>query len=489
MTATQLAATELVDGIPARRLLEALGRAHRWVLVTDSHQNVLWMSEGVSSLFGIEDLGPGVDARSFVPKLPHPEQVFSLRTQLRNRSHVNGAPLEVRLRDGRVVPVDVSVLRVETSGSAGPLLVAIAHPLDEDAEAPGAPSADSVEAEILEAAPQALLAVDGNGIVDRANRAAERLLGRSRSQLEGRPVTLLLSDSASEIERIAGALIAEGETREIELSLALESGAERAVTVSVGRRPGKAGGCVLVLRDVTERSLANAELRRANGELEHCVNSLAHDLRSPLVALLGFSRLLRQDYGRLLDETGAHFLDRIEQAGRTMEGLIHDLLELSRIGQPGERPSLVDPRAVLYQLKAELKPRLDAGGIRLSLPETPPPLVYCDRTRLYQVFSNLIGNAIEHMGEVEDPHIEVTVEESESSHTLCVADNGCGVPEEHHQRIFEVFQSLAPRSDGRRGTGIGLAIVKKIAEKHGGEVWLESRPGNGSRFHLRLPRP
>ena len=148
----------------------------------------------------------------------------------------------------------------------------------------------------------------------------------------------------------------------------------------------------------------------------------------------------------------------------------------------------MNPRAVLLQLQAELKPRLEAACIHLQLPETPPPPVYCDRTRLYQVLSNLIGNAIEHMGEDEGNRIEVDFAEYENGHDITVCDNGCGIALEHHERIFEVFQSIG-RKDGRRGSGIGLAIVKKIAETHGGRVWVDSARGEGSTFHVRLPRP
>ena len=231
---------------------------------------------------------------------------------------------------------------------------------------------------------------------------------------------------------------------------------------------------------------ANAVLRKANDELEHCVNSLAHDLRSPLVALLGFSRLLRQEYDSLLDATGHHFLDRIEQAGRTMESLVHDLLELSRIGQSGERALLVDPLGVLVQLTAELKPQLDAAGIALTLPELPPPPVYCDRTRLYQLLSNLIGNAISHMGDADDPTIRVSVCEVGNGHQISVCDNGRGIAPEHLPRIFDAFQSF-PRDQGLKGTGMGLAIVRKIAEKQGGRVWVDSKPGEGAQFHVVLP--
>jgi signal transduction histidine kinase len=251
--------------------------------------------------------------------------------------------------------------------------------------------------------------------------------------------------------------------------------------------PLAGGARAVVLRDATEARQVEQQLRKANEELEHCVGALAHDLRSPLVGLLGFSRLLRQDYESSLDETGHHFLDRIEQAARTMEALIHDLLELARIGE-GERPALVDPREVLLQLAAELKPRLESAGIELALPGGLVSRVYCDRSRLYQVFSNLIGNAIDHMGPRRDARIEVGIREDERQHEIVVADNGRGIDPAHRERIFEVFQSIGTRSDGRRGTGIGLAIVKKIVERRGGQVWVDGEPGCGARFHVTLPR-
>jgi signal transduction histidine kinase len=213
---------------------------------------------------------------------------------------------------------------------------------------------------------------------------------------------------------------------------------------------------------------------------------VSHDLRSPLVALLGFTRLVREDYGEILGEKGQHFMQRIEQAAQTMETLIHDLLELSRIDPGGVDKSLVDPREVMRQLQSELKPRLDSTGTRLEVPDDLP-LIHCDRTRLYQVLSNLVGNAVEHMGAVEEPVISLSIASSTDSHHVIVRDNGRGIPVEHHERIFEIFQSLGPRSDERRRTGVGLAIVKKIVETHGGRVWVESAPGKGSAFHVTLP--
>ena len=161
-------------------------------------------------------------------------------------------------------------------------------------------------------------------------------------------------------------------------------------------------------------------------------------------------------------------------------------LETTTIGEPGERRTMVDPRAVLLQVGAELKPRLESEGMRLTLPDQPP-LLYCDGTRLYQVFCNLIGNAIDHMGACEDPHIQVEIVEDCGAHRITVRDGGRGIAAEHHTRIFEVFQSLRSSGEGHRGSGIGLAIVKKIADTHSGRAWVESAPGEGAAFHVTFP--
>jgi len=487
MTAQHLIETRLVDGIPAQRLLQGLARIYRWILVTDEDHRVLWMSDGFSNLVGGDELTLGANSRSFLPNLPRPEQIFPIRSQLRSRSALSRIPLELQTRSGEMIPVELNVFRVETARQDMPLLVAIARPRETGAEQHGA-----LDAAIIDCAPDAIVAVDKEGYVLHANPAAAQLLARHADELVDRPAALIFGEGAPEIERIAAALDGSPNATSCEITIRGEDGDSTRISVTASafrtRKSAVDGGHALFLREVAEHSDTIAELRRANGELEHCVHALAHDLRSPLVALLGFSRLLRQDYEDLLDETGRHFLDRIEQSGRTMESLIHDLLELSRIGQRGDHPSMVDPRAVLLQLKAELKPRLDSAGIRLVLPEIPPPLVYCDRTRLYQVLCNLIANAIEHMGKVARPCIEVSVGECAGGHDITVSDNGCGIPREHHERIFEVFQSMGSK-DGRRGTGIGLAIVKKIVETNGGKIWVQSAPGQGAVFRVRLPSP
>lgn len=487
-----------IDRIPTRALLEALGRIYELVLVTDFDGLVLWASNGLVELCGGAGFQVGREAQSILsqlPRLPRPEQVFALRSQLRQHGFLSNVRVDLPGQAGESVPVEVNILPVSTHHQERPFYVVIGRPVEAAGEAVSARS--ELLTSILDDSHEGLLVVDPRGFVAYANPAAARLIGEERAQIVDRPVAALLSD-ARDLEQLVSSLGVERNSWQ----LTLMRGDDTAARVTASARPrtlsnGDFGGTVLHLQSPTqvgesllegqeELELSNLELQRKNAELEHGVNALAHDLRSPLVALLGFSRLLRQDYAAHLDDTGLHFVDRIEQAGRTMEDLIHDLLELSRIGKPGERRSLVDPKSVLHQLYAEFKPRLDATGIRLDLPDVPP-LIYCDRTRLYQVFSNLIGNAIDHMGACDDPHIDVSIFDEDDWHHISVSDSGRGVAAEDQERIFDVFQSLGVAADGRCGTGIGLAIVKKIAESHGGRVWLESQPGGGAAFHLRLP--
>ena len=345
--------------------------------------------------------------------------------------------------------------------------------------------------QILNSSPNGVVATDRSGYITYANPQAAAFVGRESRDLVGRPAALFLAQTPGAAELFAKLREpADWEGEEVEVG-----GADGSVWLSVSTRQlrddaGRDSGIITYLLDITERHLVKEELERKNFELESYVNSVAHDLRSPLVSLLGFTRLLREDYEASLDESAHHFLDRIEDAGRTMDALIHDLLELSQIRKPGEiRPSL-DPRSVLQQLAAELKLRLEEQGIELVLPGAPP-IMQVDGTRLYQVFSNLVGNAVKHgfgdAAQCATPRISIDVREVEGGHEIVVSDNGRGLPEEDHERIFQVFQTGRGVRRGKRSHGIGLAIVKKIAEAHGGRVWVTSEPGRGSHFHVLFP--
>jgi PAS domain S-box-containing protein len=481
MSAQPHTGSPLEDQAAIQPLIEQLERVYRYVSISDQDARILWASAPWMAFCGKEADCSGADLREAIPRLLRPEQWVFMLAELRERGFLLGSPVEVTDREGGPVSLEASVLPVATAAGQSAFNLVIARLTPERIPQPERHS-------ILESSSSAVVTVDRDGFITYANPACERLTGIGLVEIEGSPLATL-PNTAEDVVQLLAAL---GSDTTLEVEFRLRRTKEEGVPVVAAVAPhrhadGTLEGAVVSLRDVSAQRRAESELARRNDELEHCVNTLAHDLRSPLVALLGFSRLLRQDYGSRLDDTGAHFVDRIEQAGRTMEGLIHDLLELSRIGRHGERPAMVDPRTVLAQLAAELKPRLDAEGIRLALPDDPP-LVYCDRTRLYQVFANLIGNAINHMGECEVRGISVEVIEEEDVDHITVRDFGRGIAPQHHEKIFEVFQTLGPRRDDARGTGMGLAIVRKIAETHGGRVWVESRPNSGAIFHVTFPR-
>jgi len=492
---TSRAIAERLDHIPARAVLEGIARLHHAVFVADTEGRLIWTSDELDRLRG--ENGPTADAEADAPRwrenasdreyFAEPGPLEEIRRRFADEGRVYGARAEMLGCDGRPVPVEIDGVRIASGDGETPLFVGIVRPRTEreKRERELRETADFLSG-IVESSPAPVVAVDERGFITYANPAVERLLGHPAPQLLEKPVALL----AVSPEELASAILAGGECGTPEIELQHADGSERVVTVAASdlRLPdGHCRGSVVLLHDQTERRRASEELTRKNTELELYVQNVTHDLRSPLVSLLGFSRLLRQEYAEGMDETARHFLDRIEKAGRSMEALINDLLELSRIGGSHDHKAYVNVSDVLTQLHAELKPRLEAQDVRLRLPEEPV-VVLCDRTRLYQVFSNLIGNALDYMGPVEDPQIAIEVAEDPEEHRIVVRDNGRGIEPSQRERIFELFQSVGPRADGRRGTGIGLAIVKKIAQSQGGRVWVESRPGQGAAFHLTLPR-
>ena len=350
-----------------------------------------------------------------------------------------------------------------------------------------APPTSEFLASILDNAPDPVIALDLVGAVTFANAAAAELLERPVDELIGTAIAdyIPCERSRARIRDHIRRRESEGERIEFEFE-----NVEGTRWTSVSSRPllapdGQVAGRVVFLRDTTERHQAARALAAKNEELESYVSHVSHDLRSPLGSLLGFARLLRDDYARALEGDGLRFLDRIEQAGHTMGALIEDLLELSRIGGADEAAHLVDPLGVIQQVISDQKPLLDESDIEIHFPQQPPMLA-CNRTRLYQIFSNLIGNALVHMGPVDAPRVEIAIEQDGGFHHIRVADNGRGIAAEHHDKIFQVFSTLGRRADGRKPTGVGLAIVSKIAASYGGETWVESPPSGGAVFHVTL---
>lgn len=467
-------------------LIQGLSQLHDAVALLDDCGQIAWMSDGLAALCGEQR---AFEQRHWSALLADASAAAPLERRLEGDGRLLNERVRLRGASGEV-PARMSAARLNGATCAGGATVAILR-LDADSERVDREFRHTVEylGAILDSSPDGVIVVDRSRFITYANPAMAGLTGFGRGDLVDRPLALFVR-SQDDLEQIALALRPENPVQNRDLELRRRDGSHLLVSVSASllRLPdGTEVGAVAYVRDVSEQRRAEAELARKNAELEHYVDAVSHDLRSPLVSLLGFSRLLREDYAEALDDKGRHFVKRIEEAGRTMEQLIHDLLELSRLGRSSRADAWADPKEVLQQLHAELKPRLDSRGAKLDV-EGELPLLRCDRTRLYQVFSNLIGNALDHMGEdVPEPTVRVEITNGGAFHRISVRDNGRGIDPAHHDRIFEVFQSLSPRADGRRGTGIGLSIVKKIAETQGGDAWVESPPDGGACFHVSLP--
>ena len=489
-----------IRSIPTQEILEGLARLHPFVLVADREGRIEWMSPRLRSQLYKEPASANLAATGnqnllgqLIAHLPKREQFDALRNALQVNGRASTVRLDIGTATGTQICVEASAFAVDSAGPDATHYVVIARPLEEK-EQGERELETSIEllSRIVDSSPNGVIATDRSGYISYANPSAANFLGRPNEDLRGSPVAVFLPQSAGFddlLTKLRNPMGWDGE--EIERSDELG----RRTWVSVSTRPlvnaaGEPTGAVTYLQDITRRHQIQLELERKNRELESYVDSVAHDLRSPLVSLLGFTRLIKQDYHDALDETAHHFLDRIEQAGLTMDALIHNLLELSRISKPGEIATLVDPRSVLLQVKSELKLRLEERAVTLVLPESPP-MMPVDATRLYQVFSNLVGNALAHAfasgNDREDSRVAVEIRKQGNAHLIVVSDNGRGIAADDHHRIFEIFQTGRGVRRGERSHGIGLAIVKKIAEAYSGKVWVESKLGSGAQFHVLFP--
>jgi len=234
---------------------------------------------------------------------------------------------------------------------------------------------------------------------------------------------------------------------------------------------------------VAERT---AELHAKSRALEAFSYSVAHDLKAPLRGIHGYSTLLVEEYGRRLDEEGRAFLANIDRSALQMDRLIDDLLAYSRLERREPASRRVDLRALVESLLRARRPDLEERDVHLVL-DLRCCSVEVDGKGLAQALRSYLDNAIKFTRSVPRPRIEVGAEETGKGCRLWVRDNGSGFDMRYHDRIFEIFQRLH-RAEEQPGTGIGLAIVRKAAERWGGRAWAVSAPGQGSTFYLEIPK-
>ncbi|HZA21999.1 MAG TPA: ATP-binding protein, partial [Dehalococcoidia bacterium] len=225
------------------------------------------------------------------------------------------------------------------------------------------------------------------------------------------------------------------------------------------------------------------QLDQANADLERFAYVASHDLQEPLRMVSGFSQMLQEKYQDQLDADAREYIWYLVDAAGRMRNLIQDLLAFSRVQTRGRPLEMVNCEEVLGWVLSNLQAAIEEAQAVVT--HDPLPEVMGDATQLMQVFQNLLANAMK-FRKLEPPRVHISVEGSGEEFIFSVTDNGIGIEPEFHQRIFEIFQRLHTR-DRYPGTGIGLAICQRIIDRHGGRIWVESEPGQGSTFYFSLP--
>jgi PAS domain S-box-containing protein len=251
-------------------------------------------------------------------------------------------------------------------------------------------------------------------------------------------------------------------------------------------------GAVVICRDITEQfdaekrvQAAMAELTRSNADLEQFAYAASHDLREPLRQIISYLQLLKRRYGSSLGEDADTFINYAVDGARRLDGLILDLLDYSRIGRVNAKQETLSFKEPLDEALANLELIIKESGAEITLPETLP-FVFGSRSELTRLMQNLIGNALKYRSPDRKPVIKLSIRRDGGEWRFAVTDNGIGIAPEFHERIFRIFQRLHLRGE-YEGTGIGLAMCKKIVEGHGGGIWVESTPGEGCCFCFSLP--
>lgn len=235
------------------------------------------------------------------------------------------------------------------------------------------------------------------------------------------------------------------------------------------------------LRDENRRT--HEELTRSNRDLEQFAYVASHDLQEPLRMVATYTQLLAERYKGKLDENADKYIHYAVDGALRMQTLVKDLLAFSRVGRTQEAPQNTDCNLVVRSVMANLQSVIQESGARINYCELP--VLLADHTELAQLFQNLIGNAIK-FRRAEPPEIRVTAEKKKKEWLLSVADNGIGIAPQHADDVFVIFKRLHTREE-YPGSGIGLAICKKIVEHNQGHIWVESEPGQGSTFRFTWP--
>jgi len=351
---------------------------------------------------------------------------------------------------------------------------------------------------LLESAPDGVVIVDQAGLMQIVNRQTEVLFGYPREELLGQPVEMLLPERFRE-RHVHHRVEYQGDPHTRPMGTGLElfglrrDGSEFPLEISLSPMTSDNSDVLIIgnIRDITARKIADERLRavavdlaRSNAELEQFAYIASHDLQEPLRMVASYTQLLARRYQGKLGPDADEFIAFAVDGARRMQELINDLLTYSRVGTRGLELQAVDIGQVVDMVVSDLAASI--AETDASVTHDALPTLRGDPIQLRQLFQNLIANGIKFHRRDVTPLVHVSAAQHGGTWTFRVADNGIGIEPQYLERIFALFQRLHNRAD-YPGTGIGLAICKKIVERHGGEIRVESEPGRGTTFVVTLP--
>ncbi|MBN1515478.1 PAS domain S-box protein [Candidatus Sumerlaeota bacterium] len=348
--------------------------------------------------------------------------------------------------------------------------------------------------ELLSNARDSIVSIDEQQNITLFNFAAERAFGYAAAEIIGQPIWTILEKGEGAGSGITP-FLQSGQTSRVGITREIQGRRKNGdlfpleISLSVYSRGGHTY-FTAIMRDIAERKRMELrmdrmihDLQHANREMEQFSYVVSHDLKAPLRAVKNMSQFLAEDCGESLDDTGKDYLRRIQDSTQRMSELIDNLLDLSQISRVNKRRSLVKLDTLIDKVIDVLKP-----GVNVSIEvQRDLPLVMCAETKMEQVFMNLIGNGIKY-NQNEKIVIEIGYEEKDNEYRFYVRDNGIGIDKKYQQRIFEPFQRLH-KAHEYEGTGIGLSIVKKVVQEHGGRIWVDSEPEKGTTFYFSMSKP
>jgi PAS domain S-box-containing protein len=355
----------------------------------------------------------------------------------------------------------------------------------------------SVARRILSAAPSGIVLFDFDGTISFANPALERMLEYTSGGLHGRAIESVFrwQLQPTQLVRPRGLLDylercdSQQLTAALELAGLTQSGAEVAIELRLERVADLSGFLGIVndigVRKLRERALElrSRALEQSNADLEQFASTASHDLREPLRMIVSYTQLLGEHYRGHLDEKADKYINYAVQGATRMQRLVDDLLAYARLENSG-RPSLpVSVADALRETLTDMRVLIQDSGAQIN--HGTLPIVLVDAMQLTQLFSNLIQNALKFRS-AAPPQIDVAAEREGGMWRISVRDNGIGIEKRYHERIFQMFQRLHERSK-YEGSGMGLAIARKIVERHGGTMGVTSLPGDGATFYFTLP--